>query len=643
MAGTVLDIDELLGPMQDNLARSISKYWIMWETFRNTFMTQKAELRNYLFATDTSTTTNKSLPWKNSTTIPKLTQIRDNLIANYMAALFPSEDWLIWEGAGEEAETEAKRGAIQAYMRTKLRQDKAEITINRLICDYVDDGNCIATAEWVDESLEVEGPTALSVQRGTGMRNGNVIDYPPAKNTNPIRGYVGPRIVRISMKDIVFNPTAPRFEMAPKIIKAIKTLGELAKIAEHMPTGSDAQKMLKAAIDKSVNVRRQVAALGQGDTFKGEGFQMDGFSDIRQYWGGDTVEILTFYGDMYDVNTGELYENHVITVMDRSFLISKKQNPSWMTTPGIFHAGWRLRPDNLYAMGPLDNLVGMQYRIDHLENLKADVFDFIAYPMQLISGYVEDYEYEPGTKIIAGEDGKVQFLNPPHEALNADTQIAELERRMEELAGAPKEAMGIRSPGEKTKFEVQKLDNAASRIFQSKIEHFQKVFLDPLLNYMLSLARQNMSGNDVTRSTDSEIDAVIFATITKEDITANGVLRPIGAEHFAERANALQNLVTASQSPLMQDQSVQTHISGKGLALALTDLMGLEKYHLFGENIRVIENAQTKQLLATTSETADTQASTPPGLSEGDPASPQATKVTQMPGSVKGTPNVPIR
>jgi hypothetical protein len=26
-------------------------------------------------------------------------------------------------------------------------------------------------------------------------------------------------------------------------------------------------------------------------------------------------------------------------------------------------------------MGPLDNLVGLQYRIDHLENAKADALD----------------------------------------------------------------------------------------------------------------------------------------------------------------------------------------------------------------------------------------------------------------------------
>ena len=35
---------------------------------------------------------------------------------------------------------------------------------------------------------------------------------------------------------------------------------------------------------------------------------------------------------------------------------------------------------------------------------------------------------------------------------------------MEEMAGAPKEAMGFRSPGEKTAYEVQRMENAASQV-----------------------------------------------------------------------------------------------------------------------------------------------------------------------------------
>jgi hypothetical protein len=152
----------------------------------------------------------------------------------------------------------------------------------------------------------------------------------------------------------------------------------------------------------------------------------------------------------------------------------------------MHHCGWRLRTDNLWAQGPLDQLVGMQYRIDHLENLKADVFDLIAYPVMVVYGNtVEEFEYEPGATIFVGDEGKVEFLRPDATALQADMQIAELMGRMEELAGAPKQAMGIRTPGEKTKYEVQTLENAAGRIFQSKVSWFERNILEPLLNGML--------------------------------------------------------------------------------------------------------------------------------------------------------------
>jgi hypothetical protein len=221
-------------------------------------------------------------------------------------------------------------------------------------------------------------------------------------------------------------------------------------------------------------------------------------------------------------------------------------------------------------MGPLDNLVGMQYRIDHLENLHADVFDMIAYPMLKLKGYVEDFEYAPGNRILCGDDGDADFLHPDATALTAKTEIQAIISRMEELAGAPKEAAGFRSPGEKTKFEVQLLDNAANRIFMNKITHFQHNFLEPLLNFMLQLSRRNLTGYDISRTLDSDIDAVIFSSITRDDITANGILRPQGAENFAYKANLLQTMTAIGNSHWAQDPAVQVHLSGKGIAKATT-------------------------------------------------------------------------
>lgn len=600
------DLQEQIGPISDNIAVGFGNQYQQWESMRNPWATRVKELRNYIFATDTSTTSNASLPWKNSTTVPKLTQIRDNLHANYMMALFPSDNWLTWEGDRNKDESEAKRKAIEGYMRTKFRQDRMELVVSRLLLDYIDYGNCFATVEWADDSLTIPASEAN-------------LDVPGAEQT--VRGYVGPRLVRISPWDIVFDPTASTFEKTPKIVRSIESLGALVKRAENMPPGSDEQKMLFYALDRSAGIRGAVKALSQGDIFKSEGFQMDGFSSIQSYWTSDLVEVLTFYGDYYDSGSKEFIGNAVITVIDRHFLVSKRRNPNWTAADGIFHAGWRQRPDNLYAMGPLDNLVGMQYRIDHLENLKADVFDLIAYPIQLVIGYVEDYDYAPGTKIICGDEGKVEFLHPPHEALNADAQIIELERRMEELAGAPKEAMGQRTPGEKTKFEVQVLDNASQRIFLNKIIHFQKTFFEKVLNYSLALARQNMSGDDVTRTLDSEIDAVIFSTITRDDITANGVLRPRGAESYAEKANNLQNLMQILGSPVAQDPTVMAHWSGKSLAKAIEELSDLKKFNLYEENVRILEQQETMRLQNAAGEQTDVQAMTPAGLMPGDPES----------------------
>jgi hypothetical protein len=594
VTGRVLELSDILAGSEDQIARNIAYRYVEWDNYRRPWLNEKSEIRDYIFATDTRKTANARLPWKNSTTLPKLTQIRDNLHANYMAALFPNADWLEWEGTALDDQTEQKAAAIEAYMQTKLRQDKAQVTVSQLLLDYIDYGNCFATVKWVDESIK-------------DKKTGKVI-----------RGYVGPRIVRISPYDIVFNPTAPSFESSPKIIRTISTLGELAKDAEKWGKDSDEYKLFQAAMERSINVRKQVRAMAQGDQLKSEGFMIDGFGSIQVYFQNDYCEVLTFYGDIYDMGAEKFEENQIIQIIDRSFVIFKKQNPNWTNHGGFFHAGWRQRPDNLYAMGPLDNLVGMQYRIDHLENLKADVFDFIAWPMQKVKGYVQDYNWEPGGRIYVGDDGDVEILKVDSVALNADMQIEALERKMEELAGAPKEAMGIRSPGEKTKFEVQVLDNAASRIFLNKIKHFETTFFEPLLNYGLMVSRQNMTGNDVVRTLDSQVDAVIFSTVTKDDITANGILRPMGASHFADRANKLQNLFGMMNSPTMQDPAVKVHMSGKKIARLAEELADLEEYSIFGDNVRVFEALETQKLTAQGQEQAQAASNTPPGTQPHD-------------------------
>jgi len=261
-------------------------------------------------------------------------------------------------------------------------------------------------------------------------------------------------------------------------------------------------------------------------------------------------------------------------------------------------------------MGPLDNLVGMQYRIDHLENAKADAFDLMIQPPLKIIGDVEEFVWGPSAEVYCGEGGDVQEISKSlNSVITADNQITALENKMELYAGAPRDAMGIRTPGEKTAFEVNQLMTAAGRIFQEKITQFEVELLEPTLNCMLESAKRNLDGSDIIRVMDDDYNAQQFIQITREDITANGVIRPVGARHFAKQQQDLQNLVGVFNSPL--GQMLAPHTSAIGVSKFVNDVIGLSGYTIFSPNIAIEEQHDTQALAQQSQEDLQVQQQVP--------------------------------
>jgi hypothetical protein len=565
----------------DSLANKIADMWMRWDTARSVWKTDQQELRNYIFATDTRKTSNSKLPWKNSTVTPKLTQIRDNLHANYMAALFPSESWFFFEATNKDKDLAAKRQAIVNYLKQKLKASNFQLLVSQLVYDYIDFGNVIVTYDYVRDVISDD--------------TGNVVNR-----------YIGPKAYRINPNDIVFNPLAEDFSKTPVVRRMLKSIGDLMTDLETKPN----LNYNKAVVDKAISFRQNYR---DDPEFKKEvNMAIDGFGSADEYLESDMVELLEFWGDIYDPDTKTLLRNQLITIIDRKWVLRKQPNPLWTGNKPMHHCGWRLRTDNLWAQGPLDQLVGMQYRIDHLENLKADVFDLIAYPVMVIYGNtVEEFEYEPGATIFVGDEGKVDFLRPDATALQADMQIAELMGRMEELAGAPKQAMGIRTPGEKTKYEVQTLENAAGRIFQSKVSWFERNILEPLLNGMLAESIRNFEGVERIRAIDEQYNTESFVEITKADLMAEGKIYPVGARHFADQARFVQEL-TQTIAAVQSIPGVAAHMSGKAIAKALEENLGWQNYKIVQDNAAVFESAETQRLVNQASEDVQTEAAVDP-------------------------------
>lgn len=562
-------VEMVQGFEQASLADEISMLVQQWNNGRSQWLERVKEVTEYVYATSTRETTNVKNPWSHSTHIPKLTQIYDNLGANYSAALFGRRDFFDFRAGDRESSTKNKTQGIVTYLRNKHEYSGFFPEMKKCLNDWVRTGNCFVRLDYVVET--VIDP----------IGGGDIITYE------------GPKATRISPYDITFDYTARSFEESPKAVTAIMTRGELLRKIENSVDEYDQEQVEKALEFYSI-----LAGWSRAEINKHVQFNNDGFSDYANHVTSGRVEVMDFMGDIYDPLEKKLYKDQLITVLDRRFIIRRQRMDNYQGFGKIYHSGWRKRPDNLWAQGPLDNLVGMQYLINHLENARADGFDQMLAPDRVLVGQVEIEHDGPITNYYIDDgNGSVNNLAPDGTVLQADTQIHLKELQMEAYAGAPRQAMGIRTPGEKTAFEVQQLMNAAERLFQNRIEDFEQEFVNPVLEGELELAVKNISGYDVAKTIDDDLGVEMFMEITKEDLTARGLLIAQGASYFERRARLSQELAAFSQI-LAGDPEMKLHYPAKARAQLWEEVLGFEQFNLykpFGAIEEQLELMEVKQ------------------------------------------------
>lgn len=545
-----LDIMEMQEP--DYLATAIANKFVAWESARDRWYNNAKETLENLYATSTRDIFNQAKDTDNCTHIPKITQIRDMLITYYLDAMFSLPDYVDWEAYNEESLDINTKDTLKALMAQMLHDSQFQPTIRELVEDYVDYGNAFTTVAMVNETLKLESGVA------------NV--------------YNGPKAIRLDPLNVFFDPLAISFEKTPKIIRTIKTLGELVAEAEELPESAQVYKeALNIALEKRSRIRQAVSTTN-AESIKNDICSIAGCGNWSQYYASDTVELLTFYGDLYDVERNKLYKNSKIVVMDRCSVLLEEPIKNFGFNCNIFKAGWRDRKDNLWSMSPLDNIKGMQFMVDFLENKRADIFNYISNPMWVTKGDVEMPEYlYPGCHVGVDVDGDFKTISPDATALAADTYVDRYQMLMEEMAGTPREAMGFRTPGEKTAFEVSQLNTAASRLFNEKTRKFEMEILEPLLTLMM-----RMYLSDPTRVTRvkmmNEDGVILFKEVNVQDMAVQGRFIATGSNTYTERARQAQTIMQLYNSAIPSDQLVFNYFNPKVIAKVIAHTTGLDKY-----------------------------------------------------------------
>lgn len=567
--GNTFEIKVLQQP--DGLARAIAEKYVTWESSKEKWYRNARETLEYLYATSARDIYNQPREFDNSTHLPKLTQIRDMLVTYYLEAMFSLPDFVDWIPYSEQSVNVETKNTLKDLVRQMLDDSNFKGTIREIVEDYVDYGDCFATAVPVVEQLHGE----------------NGVVYPV---------YSGPKVVRIDPMSIVFDPMATDFAKSPKVIRTTMTIGELLANVEEMPEDSSVYKeAVQRAVDKRNEVRTKLSS-GNKELIEDDICNIAGVGSWSAYYDSDIVELLTFYGDIYDIDANKLYKNSRIIVMDRCYVLLNEPIKNLGYGCNIFKAGWRDRKNNLWSMSPLDNIKGMQFMIDFLENKRADIFNFISNPVFVTKGDAEMPEYYyPGCQIGLDNDADIKMLTPDATALQADLYIDRYLTLMEEMAGTPREAMGFRTPGEKTAFEVSQLNTASSRLFNEKVRKFEQEMLEPLITLMLRIYLSDNSR--VTKiKTVNEDGVVLFKEVDLKSLTGNGKFVATGSNTYTEKARIAQTLMQVSNTALMSDPLIMNWFDPKVLAKALTYSTGLDKFNgLLRQNARVDAELEMKK------------------------------------------------
>ena len=556
-------------------ANTIITTWDRWDRSKSPAITKWREVEAYRYATDTSSLPSSSA-FTHSTHMPVVSAIAQDLEAILKQVVLPHEDWFTFEPMDSDAARQDQRKTIVSYLKNRHALNGFENVVDILKGDLVSYGICFSMVSHVDKSV--------------GDR----------------QGYIGPQTKRISPYDICFDPTAASFADSPKIIREIVSLGELFR------RGRDG--IFDEELVNQLLVERQTSASSNSGEDKNEQYIPMGFDTYQSYLQGGFVELLWFYGDVFDAQNNELHESKMVVVADNDFTLLEEDIKTASGKPHIFRSVWQELPDNLWGMGPLENIIGINYQINHRENAKSEALDRLIYPDKVYQGDVEEmYDDETDTiTYLAPEGGGVQELAINTQFFSFDLQIDRLTHSARGAARLPSDLTGFRSQGEKTLGEVAALTEGGMRGFIDKAGNFERTTLEPQLKAEVELAYEHF-GTSFSVPNKSEAGFIEMLNVSKEDLAINGILIPRGSKRFARKNQLLASLTQLSATPLFQ--MAAPHTSGLGVATMMAELLEVQDDGIFEENAQIIEATEQQQMMDQ-AEQSNAIAASQPGIEE---------------------------
>ena len=203
------------------------------------------------------------------------------------------------------------------------------------------------------------------------------------------------------------------------------------------------------------------------------------------------VELLWCWGDL--LFDGELYENYVVVVANRTQVLRCEPHGFWAGRP-INWGGYDPMWNSAYHKGPLEPVRGTQHLLNTFQCQKADILNLIINGSFL---YVDDgiidpdlLYMKPAGGIPVGNINNVKPLQPTNNVALTYTEIEQLRARGERSSGVSRFDMGQAPGGRRTAYEANLIRGGGSTRMNDVLRHLANGPLEAALNWIVRTNQQ---------------------------------------------------------------------------------------------------------------------------------------------------------
>lgn len=421
-------------------------------------------------------------PWRSRVADTLSQETGDTVASSIVNGLFPlNEKYLDVTGLDERSIELAPH--MKGYLERQLKQSQFIESVRPWAKQLAVIGN----APYLGSYRPIRRPVKQR-ERRTDLRTRKASYAVVSRGQTPTI-----RFQSLDAFDVVFDPSALCVEDSPIIWRL--TLS---------PARARQMKQLDQAAVTDLSAMS--GPTEQSDSLKDQRkrvFGVDKPESDQAHGEPEELELLCYYGDL-EVD-GELLENQLVIVGNRTALLRQTVEPFWAGRP----IGWG-GYDQLWMTGlekgPLESIRGVQSLLDTFQNQKADILNLI------INGafaYVNDGIIDPdnlwlrpGGFIEVGSLENLKPLQPSSNVALTYTEIAQLREQAERSSGKSRFDMGQAPGGRRTAYEANLIRGGGSSRSNDILKHLANGPMESYLNWALGTLQQmkwdsGEIGNDV--------------------------------------------------------------------------------------------------------------------------------------------------